>query len=157
MKMDDNLSLAIADYMGPDMPSFATLAARYSIPETTLRRKLKERGIFRNPDASNRKRQQVEAHFAGVDESTIEDAANQDIADMQSALDVARGCLARLKQVVQKESDPRELKSVMDATEKAVTVIRRIRGLDAPVSFEDWTNEELETLATTGRIPASRR
>jgi len=155
--MDDNLSLAIADYIGPDMPSFATLAARYGIPETSLRRKFKERGVFRNPDASNRKRQQVEAHFAGVDDSTIEDAANQDIADMQSALDVARGCLNRLKALVKEEVDAKELKAVMDATEKAVTVIRKIRGLDAPVDFSDWSDDELQALAETGRIPASRR
>lgn len=156
--MDDNLSLAIADYQGPDCPSFATLAARYGIPETSLRRKFKEHGvIFRSPDAANRKRQKVEQHFAGVDDSTIEQAADQDIADMQSALDVARGCLTRLKALVKEEVDAKELKSVMDATEKAVTVIRKIRGLDAPTDLSDWTNEELEILASTGRMPASRR
>lgn len=155
--MDDTLSLAISDYMGPDCPSFATLAARYSIPETTLRRKFKERGIFRSPDAAGRKRQRVESHFTGVDENAIEQAANQDIADMQSALDVARGCLTRLKALVKEEVDAKELKSVMDATEKAVTVIRKIRGLDAPVDFSDWSDEELQALASTGRMPASRR
>ena len=76
---------------------------------------------------------------------------------MEDALTVARNCLRRLLQLVPDAEDGKAIKAIADANEKAMLTIRRIRGLDAPVDFSDWSDDELQALAETGRLPPGRR
>ena len=162
----DPIELAAAEYTGPNRPSLLSLAAKYDIPETTLRRAFKTRGIIRGT-AVERKRKMIEDHFSGETESdptnpevlqaSIEAEAAADIQDMDDALTVCRKAIRRLLEVVEQITDPREIKAVCDANEKAMLTIRKIRGLDAPLDFSDWTDAELEIMAQTGRMPSGRR
>ena len=162
----DPIELAAAEYTGPNRPSLLSLAEKYDIPETTLRRNFRTRGIIRGT-AVQRKRQLIEDHFSGetasdpaspeVLQASIEIEAARDIEDMDDALAVARGGLKRLKSLMDALADPREIKAAIEATARAVEVIRKIRGLDAPVDFSDWSDDELEQFARTGRMPAGRR
>lgn len=157
---------AIADFIGPTAPSLNSVAARYGIPESSLRREVKRRGIVRG-GASERKRRIVEGHFAGEVanevaspegvQASIEAAAGDDIRDMDDALTVCRQAIRKLKAVVDELADPRDIKAAVEANARAVDVIRKIRGLDAPVDFSDWSDDELQIMATTGRMPGSRR
>lgn len=157
---------AIAEYLGPNAPSLNAVAAKYGIPESSLRREVKLRGIVRG-GASERKRRLVEGHFSGevanelasaeAVQAGIEIEAARDIQDMDDALSVARGALKRLKSLIDGLADPRELKAAIEAAARAVDVIRRIRGLDAPLDFSDWSDNELELFARTGRMPSGRR
>jgi hypothetical protein len=162
----DIFDLIAAEYTGPNKPSLLSLATKYDIPETTLRRAFKSRGIIRG-SAAQRKRQLVEDHFSGetaddltnpeVMQAKIEIEAAADIQDMDDALALARSCIRRLKDVVETLTDPRCIKATVEANARAVDVIRKIRGLDAPLDFSDWSDDELQLLAQTGRIPSNRR
>ena len=160
----DPFAEAIAEYLGPNRPSLNSVATKFGIPETSLRREIKRRGLHRG-SASAWKRKIVDEHFAGekageaasgLDETAIIAEANQDIIDMGNALAVCRKALARLVAIVDGLPNPRDIKTAVDAASAATTTIRRIRGLDAPSDFSDWTVEELEYLARTGREPRSR-
>lgn len=156
----DPIELAAAEYTGPNRPSLLSLAEKYDIPETTLRRAFKSRGIIRGT-AVQRKRQLIEDHFSGetasdpanpeVLQASIEIEAAADIKDMGDALTVCRKAIRRLLEVVEQITDPREIKAVCDANEKAMLTIRKIRGLDAPMDFSNMSDEELEALAKGGR------
>jgi hypothetical protein len=75
---------------------------------------------------------------------------------MDDALTVCRKAICKLKAVIDTLVDPRDIKAAVEANARAVDVIRRIRGLDAPVDFSDWTDEELAMVAQ-GKMPAGRR
>lgn len=159
----DVFDLAIAEYTGPDRPSLLSLATKYAIPETTLRREIKRRGIVRG-DAADRKRRLVAGHFSGEladetasSEAAIAAAAGLDIDDMQTGLDVARNCLRNLLEISEKTKDPRVIKAIVESTKVSIETIRKIRGLDAPVDFSDWSDEELHYMAQTGRLPRGRQ
>ncbi|RQW79775.1 MAG: hypothetical protein EHM62_06185 [Methylococcus sp.] len=162
----DIFDLIAAEYTGPNKPSLLSLATKYDIPETTLRRAFKARGIIRGT-AAQRKRQLVEDHFSGetaddltnpeVMQAKIEIEAAADIEDMNDALTVCRKAIRRLLDVVETIAEPREIKAICDANEKAMLTIRKIRGLDAPLDFSDWSDDELQLLAQTGRVPSNRR
>ncbi|GAB6049117.1 hypothetical protein JCM19379_29490 [Methyloparacoccus murrellii] len=158
---------AVKHYLSPEGPSVLECCRTFGVSEGTLRRVLKARGIVAR-SAVEQKRKKVVEHFAGGPgadrladaEPTAEAilaAAEVDIGDMQSGLEVARGCLRRLKELVPKAADAREIKLIAEANEKAVLTIRKIRGLDAPVDFSDWSDDELEQFARTGRMPSGRR
>jgi hypothetical protein len=157
---------AIAEFIGPTAPSLNSVASKYGIPESSLRREVKLRGIVRG-GASERKRRIVEGHFAGevanelasaeAVQANIEAEAARDVEDMNDALDVSRQALKRLKTLMDGLADPREIKAAIEATARAVEVIRKIRGLDAPTDFSDWSDDELLLLAQSGRMPAGRR
>lgn len=159
----DVFDLAIAEYTGPARPSLLSLSTKFGIPETTLRREIKRRGIVRG-DASDRKRRLVQDHFAGEvagemanSEAAIAAEAERDIQDMNDGLTVCRKAIARLLAVVDTLACPRDIKALVEAAARAVEVIRRIRGLDAPTDFSDWSDEELQILAQTGRLPRGRQ
>ncbi len=157
---------AIAEYLGPNAPSLNSVASQFGIPESSLRREVKLRGIVRG-GASERKRRIVEGHFSGevaneianpeAVQARIELEAAADIQDMDDALTVCRQAIRKLKAVVDELADPRDIKAAVEANARAVDVIRKIRGLDAPMDFSDWTDDELSLLAQTGRIPSNRR
>jgi len=131
---------AISFYLGPETPSENATAIQSGVPLTSLRRELKKRGIVRSsgPEA---KRQKVAAHFSGLVkglangeayQSAIEAAATQDITDMEMALGVARACIVRLAGMVESVDNPKDIKTIADANDAAISTIRRIRGLDDP-------------------------
>ena len=161
----DYFAEAIAEYLGPNRPSLNSVATKFGIPETSLRREIKRRGLFRGT-ALALKRQMVDERLAGetgegpasggFNENAIAVEAAQDIEDMSNALTVCRKALVRLIAIVDALPSPRDIKTAVDAASAATTTIRRIRGLDAPSDFSDWTVEELEYLARTGREPRSR-
>lgn len=173
MSTSNAYEAAITEYLGPNSPSVNGLAAKYGLPETSLRREIQRQGIVRG-DAQERKRRLVEAHFSGelanlsgelanqaanpeALEAAIELEAEQDIDDMTDALTVCRKAIARLLEVVDTLVCPRDLKAAVEATERATQTIRRIRGLDAPLDFADWSDAELECVVKTGRLPSGRR
>jgi hypothetical protein len=175
MSPTQDYDAAINEYLGPDRPSLNSLAHKYGIPETSLRRGIKRLGIVRG-GATERKRRLVENHFSGelanldspgrsptdtenpeLLQARIELEAARDIEDMDGALTVCRRALWRLKEIVDTLDCPRDIKAACEATARAVDVIRRIRGLDAPVDFSDWSDDELTYLAQTGRPPSGRR
>jgi len=155
-----NVEAAIRYFLGPEKPSTRQVASKYTIHEATLRRIFKQRGVVRSA-APEQKRQVVNEAMSGIRRQDvtqgvtqhdamrqqIDDAAKEDIDDMQNALDVARSCIRRLKEIVETVSDPREVKAVADANEKAMLTIRKIRGLDAPVDFSNMSDEEVAALA----------
>lgn len=154
-----NIESAIRHYLGPERPSLRQVASKHNIHEATLRRIFRQRGVVRSA-APDQKRQLVNEAMSGVKlpdgthepthdamRQQIEDAAQRDIDDMQSALDVARRCISRLKEIVINAADAREVKTVAEANEKAMLTIRKIRGLDAPMDFSHMTDEEVAALA----------
>lgn len=141
--------------------SLRAIADKYGITEGAIRKRAKQKGWLRDPGAT--KRAIVNAHFASTSEasdkagtqqgtqsgtqsgthastqsvlSTIEDAAQQDIADMERAVRINRHCLLNLEMAAEKASDPKEIKIIVEATGAAVASIRKIRGLDAPNSAD---------------------
>lgn len=133
--------------------SLRAIAEKYGITEGAIRKRAKAKGWLRDPGAT--KRAIVNAHFAsttkvGTQESTqsgthagtqsvlatIEDAAQQDILDMERALRINRHCLLNLEVAAEKSHDPKEIKIIVEATGAAVASIRKIRGLDAPNSAD---------------------
>ena len=125
------------------------LAKEFDLPETTLRRLIKTRGWVQ--DATGRKRSIVADHFAGSAgglangelRQSQEDAAREDIADMQAGLDVARACIRKLGAMIDEADDPRDIKIIVEANKGAIETIRRIRGLDeAPANPIDVSRIE---------------
>jgi len=137
--------------------SLRVIAEKYGITEGAIRKKAKAKGWLRDPGAT--KRAIVNAHFASTGDAaqtggtrdgtqsgthastqsvlaTIEDAAQQDILDMERALRINRHCLLNLEVAAEKSQDPKEIKIIVEATGAAVASIRKIRGLDAPNSAD---------------------
>lgn len=115
--------------------SLRAIAEEYGTVEGTIRSRAKKHGWARNPEAI--KRGMVKAAMSGVTQGVtqnamreIEDAAAQDVADMQAALAVARACVQRLRGMAEKSEDPKEVKVIAEANNIATGTIRRIRGLD---------------------------
>lgn len=159
---------AVKHYLSPEEPSVLECCRRFGVSEGTLRRVLKSKG-FMIRSAAEQKRQRVADHFAvGGDladkladaqpsAKDIDDAADVDINDMERALEVARLCIKRLKTLIPHAIEARDVKAIADANEKAMLTIRKIRGLDAPMDFTDWSDEELAYLSKTGHLPSGRR
>lgn len=122
--------------------SVRSLAAEFDVPEGTIRSRAKKHGWTRNPEGT--KRELVRAAMSGADSNfthtvtqrevreNIESEADQDIADMRNGLSVARGCIEKLKAMVESADGPRDIKVIVEAVRGAVDTIRRIRGLDEP-------------------------
>ncbi len=155
------IEAAVKHYLSPEAPSVLECCRRFGVSEGTLRRVLKARGFMIRP-AVELKRQRVVDHFTGGDgadrladvQPTVEDivaAAEVDIADMESALTVARQCIQRLLAFVPKAQDAREIKLIAEANEKAMLTIRRIRELDAVPDLAGMSDEELEAIARGAR------
>ena len=155
------------------------IASQHGITEGAIRKRAKHGRWVRN--APQTKRAMVAAHMAGASggrrgtqndvPSTqsvldrIEDAAADDIADLERGLRVQRHCLMALEQAAETATDPREVKVIVEAAGNAVDSIRRIRGLAdedrgksgaAPDDDDDARATEIATrLAAklTGRAP----
>lgn len=122
--------------------SVRAIADEHGVPEGTIRSRAKKHGWTRNPEGT--KRELVRAAMAGAQagithavthaamRENIESEADQDIADMQNGLSVARGCIGKLKAMVESADGPRDIKIIVEATKGAIETIRRIRGLDDP-------------------------
>lgn len=125
------------------------IAAKHGISHTAVNKRAKANGWIRNPGTA--KRALVEAHFSGAStepapgvsaevsgltRETIEDAARQDIADMERGLRVHRLCLIKLEAAVSTVENPKDIKTITEAAALAVAGIRKIRGLDAPTSAD---------------------
>lgn len=119
--------------------SIRAIAEKHSVSDTAIRKQAKQKGWSRDPEGT--KRQIVKAAMAGGSHEssqialrTIEDAAADDIADMQRGLRISRMCLVNLETAAQVESEPRAIKVIVEATSAAIDSIRKIRGLDDPAA-----------------------
>ncbi len=155
-----NFADAETDYRNGSM-SVQAIARKHSIPEPTLRRAAKQRGWIRGFALA--KRNMVADAMAGVDVTnvrTIDElrqnqllAASQDVADMNSCLAVARGCIAALLVMVPGADNARDIKVITEANKNAVDTIRRIRGLDdAPASTADAVTTLIESINGTALL-----
>lgn len=124
--------------------SVNALANKYQIPEATLRRHAKKYSWEKG--SSDAKRALVKAAMAGIplgyDEQTASgqlvdevrqlqlSAAEQDIADMDRGLTVARRCMATLLVMAATAEHPKDVKLIVESNKLAVETIRKIRGLD---------------------------
>ncbi|MDR1349629.1 MAG: hypothetical protein LBJ59_02390 [Zoogloeaceae bacterium] len=134
--------------------SVNSIANEYGISEGAIRKRAKKEGWSRDPEQT--KRQMVRTAMSGgtnggtnIALRTIEDAAAEDIADMQRSLRINRLCLVNLEAAAEVTIAPREIKVIVEATAAAVASIRVIRGLDdgataTPVDKDiaDLTDEE---------------
>lgn len=149
---DDRLSEIEVAYRA-GLKSVNALAKEFEIPESSLRRLAKKKGWVQ--DAPGRKRRIVADHFAGLANGVAngevrqmqEDAAQADIDDMQTGLDIARNCLSNLLEVSEDCKDPRVIKTIIESNKLAIETIRKIRGLDAPMDFSNMSDEEVAALA----------
>lgn len=136
-----NFADAEVDYRAGTM-SVNAIATKHSIPEPTLRREAKKRGWVKG--LSSTKRAMVRDAMSGADltNSLTNDEvrqnqlteAQQDVADMNAGLAVARACIASLMSMVPSAEGPRDIKGIVDANKGAVETIRKIRGLDEMVT-----------------------
>ncbi len=142
--------------------SVNAIAKAFALPEPTLRRMAKKNGWVRG--APEIKRRMVADHFAGVTKGLTndevrqsqEDAAGDDITDMERGLRVHRLCLAALQEAAETAKEPKEIKVIVDAASAAVAAIRKIRGLDTPTS-EDSADIDAAIEAELERLYAQRQ
>jgi len=115
--------------------SLRDIAAEFGTAPSTIKSRAKKNGWVQ--DATGTKRRIVADRLAGLAQQVaqnamceIESAADQDVADMNNGLAVARACLRRLAIIVEQSEDAKEIKVIVEANKAAVETIRRIRGLD---------------------------
>lgn len=124
-------------------PSVRKIAQEHGITEAAIRKKAKKEGWLRDPEGT--KRQLVRAAMAGggsqkgsqsgtqTDKEVreaIESEAGMDIVDMHNGLVAARQCIRKLRLMIEKANDPRDVKIIAEANRISIDIIRRIRGLD---------------------------
>jgi hypothetical protein len=116
--------------------SLREIGGEYGVTEGAIRARAKKHGWMRDPEGT--KRERVRAIMSGVSQSvtqdalrTIETEAENDAADMQMGLDVARICLRRLSEIAQDCADAKEIKVIVESNRIAIDTIRRVRGLDS--------------------------
>jgi hypothetical protein len=138
--------------------SVRAIADKHSIPEPTLRREAKKQGWVKGLAAT--KRAMVSDAMAGADLTHLLthdevrqnqlSAAQQDVADMNSGLSVARDCIAALMVMIPSAAEAREIKVIVEANKGAIETIRKIRGLDdAPPAAEDGITALLASINGT--------
>lgn len=158
-----NFDDAEVDYRSSAM-SVNSIASKHGIPEPTLRREAKKRGWVKG--LASTKRAMVSDAMSGADltkKLTNDEVrqnqlseAQQDVADMNSGLSVARGCIAALMALIPSVGEPRDIKTIVEANKSAIETIRKIRGLDdAPASTEDGLTSLLATINGTS-IPIAK-
>lgn len=145
--------IAIEGEYRAGVESIRAIADKHGVSDTAIRKQAKQKGWSRDPEST--KRQIVKAAMAGGSREssqialrTIEDAAADDIADMQRGLRISRQCLINLETAAESSVEPREIKVIVEATSAAIESIRKIRGLDDPAagnapapSLEDFYGE----------------
>lgn len=113
------------------------IARRYQVSDTAILKRAKKYGWARDPQGT--KREIVKAALAGgtpgqtATLEVITAEADADVQDMQRGIRIARLCLLSLEQSAQTERDPREIKTIVEASGAAIAAIRTIRGLNDPV------------------------
>ncbi len=132
-----NFADAEVDYRAGSM-SVNAVATKHGIPEPTLRREAKKRGWVKG--LSSTKRAMVQDAMSGADltKNLTNDevrqnqlsAAQQDVADMNTGLAVARACMQALLVMVASAEGARDIKTIGEANKVAVDTVRKIRGLD---------------------------
>lgn len=132
-----NYTDAEVDYRS-GLLSVRAIAAKYGMPEPSLRQEARTRGWIRGLAAT--KRTMVSDVMAGGDmygHATEEEvkkrqliAAEQDLRDMNAGLNVARACIRALYNMVDETDNAKEIKYIVDANKAAIETIRKIRGLD---------------------------
>lgn len=158
-----NFKDAEVDYRIGSM-SVNAIAAKHGIPEPSLRMEAKKQGWVKGLASS--KRVMVKDAMSGADltNSLTNDEvrknqlteAQQDIADMNSGLAVARRCIVSLLSIAATASEPRDIKTIVEANKSAIETIRKIRGLDdAPASVEDGLTALLSAVNGTS-IPIAK-
>lgn len=119
--------------------SVLSIARDHGVTEGAIRARAKKGGWVRDPEGQ--KRQIVRAKMSGMAgvasgvtnyevRNLIANEADQDIADMQAGLGVARACIRRLADMVDEAEGPRDVKTIVEANKGAIETIRKIRGLD---------------------------
>jgi hypothetical protein len=123
------------------------IADRHGITEGAIRARAKKFGWTR--DAAKTKRELVAARMAGVTQEitqdvmrNIEDAAAQDVIDLERGARIHRLCLLGLEAAAEKADDPREIKTITEATAAAIASLRKIRGLDAAPGGSDGNEDD---------------
>ena len=126
----------------------------YYITESAIRKRAKRKGWAR--DASATKREIVRQAMSGTQDvlrgpqgaqdiqEAIEEAATQDIGDMQRGLRIQRHCLMSLEQAAEVVTDAREVKIIVEAAGSAIDSIRRIRGLDQELRDKNGTESDID-------------
>lgn len=127
--------IAIEGEYRAGIKSLREIGAEHGISEATVRKRAKKEGWLRNPTET--KRQIVAARMAGGTQEgtqyaarTIADAADLDVQDMERGLRVHRLCLTNLEMAAEITTEPRDIKTIVEAAAAAVASIRKIRGLD---------------------------
>lgn len=119
--------------------SLRDIASDQGISEGAIRKRAKKQGWVR--DAASIVRESVKAHMAGAGaqdgtqtalRTTIEQATQSGIADMENGLANARLVLWRVAEMLDSITKPSDLKTLNDANAGAIETIRRIRQLDEP-------------------------
>ncbi|RXJ70771.1 hypothetical protein CS022_22340 [Veronia nyctiphanis] len=137
------------------------IAKTYGISEAAIRRQAKKHGWVR--DNGQVKRERVRAHFAGIALPEVEDqpeavveaieqAASDDIRDMDIGLDNARLALGLVNKTLRDlraneqacrllMADAKNLKLLTETNRLNIDTIRKIRGLDEPGGQEREMSE----------------
>ncbi len=137
--------------------SVNAMAAKYGVSEGAVRARAKKHGWSRDPAAT--KRQIVRCAMAGITNGitnevirkTIEQAAADDVADMERGLRISRQCLKNLEDAAMTAVEPKEIKIIVDATAAAIDSIRRIRSLDDGLE-KDADHGDSETTQAASEI-----
>ena len=120
--------------------SVSAVARKHGIADSTLRREARRLGWVRQSPDTRRHlvADALRGEFPANDvvnervHQLQEDAATEDASDIRKGLIVARKVLSRLLDVVELTTDPRELKTVIDANRAAIDTIVAVRSLAPP-------------------------
>lgn len=132
--------------------SIRKIGILYGISETAIRKKARSGGWVRNPASAKAKRVAEKLatdikNAEGVAKTIIDDAVDQDVADMMLGLDVAREILRKVQERVRLEPDDRGLKVLSETLRLNIDTIRKIRGLDekddSPEDLSNYSEEQL--------------
>lgn len=120
------------------------IGAAYGVSEAAIRKKAKQCDWLRDPTGT--KREIVKGLIAGITTGgtqqsaqeyatrTIYSEADKDAEYMGDCLGVAVKAVGKLNTMIDSAEEPRDIKIIVEANKSAMETIRRIRGLDEPVS-----------------------
>ena len=129
--------LAIEGAYRAGTKSLRDLGAEHGISHAAIAKRAKKLGWVQDPTAT--KRAMVSSRMAGLQPGlqcaleTIEAEAVKDVEDMSRGQRGARNILDAMEEASQQRPlAPQTAKTIIEAIDKAVSVIRTIRELDAP-------------------------
>jgi transposase-like protein len=125
--------------------SVFSIAKQHGVTSNTITERAKKYGWFR-PNREDR-RTEVAKVVSNVDQKEIQTlVANSTqlyIDDMNRGLTISRNCLLSLERASETASDPRDIKTITEATKSAVETIRSIGGLDPIMQQSNTTNIQI--------------